>query len=79
MGISRRGNFKLALQYGADDESTDFDMEAEWAAQWEPTVPHIQAGLAAIVKDLEASDVRVDLEVVILLQPRRSVRVKLVA
>ncbi len=80
MGISHRGNFTLAPQHGPDNEPGKSlgDGEAEWCAQWEPTLLHTQTGIEQLLRDAAAGE-RVELEVVVFLRARRKLQIKLVA
>jgi hypothetical protein len=80
MGISHRGNFALALQHGPVNERRLLDIEGEWAAQWEPTVPQTHTGVWQTVQYAQTSEgLRTDLEVVISVRPHQTLRIKLVA
>jgi hypothetical protein len=75
MGISRRGNFALGSEREPDNKIRLSDAEAEWAAQWEPTIHSTQA-----VQDAQTSlGLRPEREIVISLQPQQKLRIKFVA
>lgn len=76
MRIVRRGNFTLDLEGEPDNESRLLDAEAEWAAQWEPTIHRIQA----TVQDAHNTTVpRAEMEVVISLRPQQALKIRIVA
>jgi hypothetical protein len=76
MGISRRGNFTLTLEQGpgvgGEDQLQNF--EAEWAAQWEPTLPVLDIAPAGAAVRLELYA-----EIAISVRARPVLRIKLVA
>jgi hypothetical protein len=76
MGISRRENFALHPERQPEDEGRLSDAEAEWAAQWEPT---IRCTHAAVQYMKTSAGPCMELEVVIALRPERELRIKFVA
>jgi hypothetical protein len=80
MGISRRGNFMLSLHSESNFESQLEAFEAEWAAQWEPTVAQTYARSKKAVHCAQASDdAPTELEVVISLRSWQALKIRLVA
>jgi hypothetical protein len=80
MGFSRRGNFAVMPQQESDDESRLAAFEAEWVAQWMPTVPQTNSGFRQAVKPAHVgADSHAEVEVVISLRSRPELRIRLQA
>jgi len=75
MRISNRGNFVLDPGRESGDDGRRCDAEAEWAAQWEPTIQCTASDQSGKV----GAGVPTETEVVISLRPLQTLRIKIVA
>jgi hypothetical protein len=84
MGYSRRGNYMLASYHESEvtDPNNDArgrEAEAEWAAQWEPTIPCTHDGQHPQQARPAAAYIELTGDSIILRAGRTMVRIALVA